>query len=224
LTPGHGPLPEAAPPGIVRYTRAARWYHLFVYVTTLLLLATGWWLLAGREGQPSPLARALGAPDAFLHTWTGWLLCAGALAGAVAGARAARHFVVESLRARPGDGTWLRAWPRAALSGRFPDHDGAFDPGQRAANVVIALGLVAAAGSGAGLALVHGGDAFVWLLKVHKGATYVLTPVLAGHIIVAAGVLPGYRGVWRAMHLDGRVPKDVARRLWPGWTRRRPGA
>jgi len=33
-------------------------------------------------------------------------------------------------------------------------------------------------------------------------------------------VLPGYRGVWRSMHLGGRLHADVARRLWPAWLER----
>jgi cytochrome b subunit of formate dehydrogenase len=35
---------------IERYPRSARRFHTAIYVVTLLLLATGWWLLAGREG------------------------------------------------------------------------------------------------------------------------------------------------------------------------------
>jgi A/G-specific adenine glycosylase len=42
-----------------------------------------------------------------------------------------------------------------------------------------------------------------------------ITPVLLGHIVIAAGVLPGYRGVWRSMHLGGRLRKDTADRVWP---------
>lgn len=81
--------------------------------------------------------------------------------------------------------------------------------------------LAALAASGAGLAVVHGGPAFVWLLRVHRWSTYALTPVLAGHVVIACGALPGYRGVWRAMHLGGRVDGRVARRLWPEWGERR---
>ena len=50
---------------------------------------------------------------------------------------------------------------------------------------------------------------------LHRWATFVVTPVIVGHIVIAAGVLPGYRGVWRSMHLGGRLPADVARRIWP---------
>jgi len=44
--------------------------------------------------------------------------------------------------------------------------------------------------------------------------------VIAGHVLVAIGVLPGYRGVWRSMHLGGRVADETAHRVWPGWTER----
>ena len=39
-------------------------------------------------------------------------------------------------------------------------------------------------------------------------------------MIVAMGILPGYRGVWRSMHLGGKLPTEVAHRLWPGWSER----
>jgi hypothetical protein len=39
-------------------------------------------------------------------------------------------------------------------------------------------------------------------------------------VLVAIGVLPGYRGVWRAMFGGGRVREETARRVWPGWTER----
>ena len=61
------------------------------------------------------------------------------------------------------------------------------------------------------------GPVFVWLQSVHRWATYLITPVLLGHILIASGVLPGYRGVARAMHLGGRLRRDVAQRIWPGW-------
>jgi hypothetical protein len=37
--------------------------------------------------------------------------------------------VRETFRLRRGDGRWLLHWPRAALTGRFPDHDGTSIPG-----------------------------------------------------------------------------------------------
>lgn len=85
------------------------------------------------------------------------------------------------------------------------------------AMVVLLLALVV---SGVGLVVVSGGPAFVWYNRIHTWSTYLLTPVLIGHIVIAAGVLPGYRGAWRAMHLGGRLRARVAARLWPAWLER----
>lgn len=206
------------PDGVVaRHTRKARWYHAAVYTVTAILSATGWWLLTGHEGEPSPLARIARTADPELHTLVGWSLVALGLSAPLFATKGARTFVRESLSFEPSDLSWFRAWPRAALDGRFAHHEGSFDPGQRVANVVMVTGLALLAASGAGLAVVHGGDAFVWLLRVHKWTTYVVTPVIGGHVLIAAGLVPGYRGVWRSMHWRGRLRGDVARRLWPAW-------
>jgi cytochrome b subunit of formate dehydrogenase len=205
---------------VERYNRRTRWLHAGVYLTVLVLLATGWWLLLGREGDPSPLARATGMPDTSLHTGVGWVLVGVAVVGLVFGARAVRTFVVESVRFGRHDLAWFSRWPAALRSGRFGWHDGHFDPGQRVANIAITLGLLAVIGSGAGMALLHGGPAFVWLVRIHRWSTYLLTPVLLGHILIASGVLPGYRGAWRAMHLGGRLNRTVAHRIWPAWLER----
>jgi cytochrome b subunit of formate dehydrogenase len=202
---------------VERNNRRTRWFHAGVYLLVLLLLATGWWLLAGREGQPSPLARLTGEPDTTVHQWVGWAFLGLGAVGAVLGWRAARTLIGDSVRFRRSDLRWVARWPVALLTGRFPRHEGHFDPGQRVMNLVVLILLVVLVGSGVGLTQVVGGPAFVWLTRLHKWATYVVTPVLLGHILVASGVLPGYRGVWRAMHLGGRLPARVARRLWPAW-------
>jgi formate dehydrogenase subunit gamma len=64
---------------------------------------------------------------------------------------------------------------------------------------------------------------FVVLAQVHKWTTYVVTALILGHVLVASGILPGYRGVWRSMHLGGRLDARVARRLWPAWWSRNSG-
>ncbi|HEX6473287.1 MAG TPA: cytochrome b/b6 domain-containing protein [Streptosporangiaceae bacterium] len=215
-----GPGDRADPEVVQRYSRPVRWFHAGVYVSVLLLLITGWWLLAGNEGKPSPLSRLFGTPDTTLHKDVGWALAALAVAGIALGPRVVRTFVVESLRFRRPDGRWFIAWPAAILTGRFSRHEGHFDPGQRIMNVLLTLGLVILVGSGIGLVEVHGGSAFVVFAKMHKWSTYAVTALLAGHILVAAGVLPGYRGVWRSMHFGGRLRAGVARRLWPGWFER----
>lgn len=205
---------------VERYGRPVRWFHAGVYVGVLLLLATGWWLLTGREGDPSPLALLTTVADAQLHTLVGWALTVLAGVGMLLGVRAARTFVAESLRFRASETSWFARWPAAIFTGRFARHEGHFDPGQRIMNVAVTLSLLALVGSGAGLAAVSGGPVFVWLVRIHTWSTYVVTPLLAGHVLVASGVLPGYRGVWRSMHLGGRLRADVARRLWPGWLER----
>jgi formate dehydrogenase subunit gamma len=185
-----------------------------------VLLVTGVWLLVGEEGVPSPLSRLTGVADTRLHVWVGWSFTGLVAAGLLFGARAAAGFLFESVRYRRSDLAWFRGWPAALVTGRFPRHDGHFDPGQRVANIAIVLALITVTASGIAMALLHGGPAFLWLVPVHRWSTYVLIPLLAGHILIASGVLPGYRGVWRSMHLGGRLDASVARRLWPGWAER----
>ena len=205
---------------IQRYSRGTRWFHAATYITVLVLLGTGWWLLLGNEGDPSPLARLVRLPDTTLHTWIGWALAALAALAVTVGVRAARTFAAETLRYDRGDLRWFLRWPAGLISGRFRRHEGHFDPGQRVANVVLVLALAALVGSGVGLAVLAGGPGFVLMRQIHRWATWLITPVLIGHIVIASGVLPGYRGVARAMHLGGRLPIEVARRVWPAWAER----
>src|SRR5207253_4407561 len=128
---------------VERYPRSARRYHPAIYVLTLLLLATGWWLLTGREGQPSPLAQLTGVPDVQLHVWLGWGLLIVAVAPLPFAIRGVARFVRETFRYDRGDLRWLAHLPLAVITGRFPRHEGHFDPGQRIANVAI-VGLLVA--------------------------------------------------------------------------------
>lgn len=205
---------------VERYSRKARWFHAGIYLTVLVLLGTGWWLLLGQEGNPSPLSRLTGRPDTQLHTWVGWVMTAIVVAGLVVGTRAAATFAAESMRFRRSDLGWFLSWPKALLTGRFARHEGHFDPGQRIANIVLVAILVTLVVSGVGMALLHGGPAFAVLVRVHRWSTYAVTPVLLGHILIAAGIVPGYRGVWRSMHLGGHLDVEVARRVWPAWLER----
>jgi cytochrome b subunit of formate dehydrogenase len=217
-SPGPGDREDSE--AVQRYSRPVRWFHAGIYLSVLILLGTGWWLLAGKEGDPSPLARLLGMADTTLHKDVGWALAALTGAGILLGPRAVRTFVVDSLRFRRPEWRWFIAWPAALLTGRFSRHEGHFDPGQRIMNILLTLSLLALVGSGIGLVELHGGPTFVVLNRMHKWSTYAVTLLLAGHILVAAGILPGYRGAWRSMHLGGRQRVGVARRLWPGWLER----
>jgi cytochrome b subunit of formate dehydrogenase len=211
---------EPARTYVVRNNRRTRWFHAGVYVIALLLLGTGLWLLGGQEGRPSVLARLTNMPDTQLHTWMGWAFTGLSALGVILGWRAAITIARSSVRFQRGDLQWFARWPRALLTGQFRRHSGHFDPGQRIMNFML-IGLLAALiGTGVGLATNPIGLTFVWLDRVHRWATYLFIPALLGHVVVAAGILPGYRGVWRAMHLGGRLPVDVARRLWPDWTAR----
>jgi cytochrome b subunit of formate dehydrogenase len=207
---------------IERYRRRVRRFHTAVYVVTLLLLGSGWWLLAGGEGQPTPIARLTGIPDAVLHVWVGWALLVLGLLPLVVGLRGVIGFVRETLRYDRGDAGWLLRWPIGVVTGRFGRHEGHFDPGQRVANIAIVGLLVLLVGTGIGLVFVHVGPLFAILALVHRLATIAFTIVIAGHILIASGVLPGYKGVWRSMH-GGRLRLETARRIWPGWTERQSG-
>jgi formate dehydrogenase subunit gamma len=203
-----------------RHGRRARRFHLASYLVTLPLVVTGWWISLGGEGRPSPIARVLGTGDVTVHLWLGRALLVLALLPLVLGRRGLATFVRETARVDRGDATWWRRWPGAAFTGRFARHEGRFDPGQRVANVAIVGGLLVLTVTGIGLSAVHGGPMFVWLDRAHRAAALVVTLAIAGHLVIAFGLVPGYRGAWRAMHLGGRVPEPVARRLWPAWVER----
>jgi cytochrome b subunit of formate dehydrogenase len=209
-----------APRTLRRTSRGARLLHAGGYLTTLALLLTGWWLFAGGEGRPSPLARILGAPDTGVHVWFGWGLAAILVLPLLIRRRGVFAFVRETFRSDPGDGRWWLKWPAGAMTGRFARHEGHFDPGQRVANILMVGGLLVLTATGIGMTLLHGGPLFALLGWIHRWATFAITPVLAAHLLVAIGVLPGYRGVWRAMHIGGWVSEETARRLWPGWAER----
>jgi formate dehydrogenase subunit gamma len=211
---------DPATNGLPRTSRNARRLHAAAYLTTLALLGTGWWLWAGGEGNPSPLARLTGVADARIHVWVGRGLVVVVVLPLLRWWRAVVAFVRETIRVDRGDARWWRRWPVGALTGQFGRHEGHFDPGQRVANVLIVGGLLTLVVTGLGMTLLHGGEVFAWMAKLHRWTTYAITPVLLGHIVVAVGVLPGYRGVWRAMHGSGRVREDTARRVWPGWAER----
>ncbi|HEX6425050.1 MAG TPA: cytochrome b/b6 domain-containing protein [Acidimicrobiales bacterium] len=203
------------PGAVVRNNRATRWFHAATFLVTAVLLATGWWLRTGHEGSPSLLAEVAGRSDADLHRQAGWASVALAGAGVTLGVRAAWTFVRETLRVDRGDARWFRRWPVGALAGRFAPHAGHFDPGQRLANVAFVATLGTIIGTGVAMTTLSGGPVFASLVRVHRVATYVLTALVAGHLLVVAGVLPGYRGAWRAM-IGGRgVAAETARRLWP---------
>lgn len=198
-----------------RNNRRTRWLHAAVALTVIVLLVTGWWLATGHEGRPSVLARIARQSDVDLHRRTGWALVALFALALTAGVRGAVTFVRETVRVDRGDLRWFARWPIGALTGRFGKHRGHFDPGQRLANIAFAVTLAVLVGTGIGMTTLHGGSTFARLVRLHRAATWVLVVLVVGHVLLAIGILPGYRGAWRAMHLRGRTPIATVRRLWP---------
>ncbi len=217
------PVGRSGTATIERNRRGTRWLHAGIYGSTLALLATGGWLWLGREGDPSPPARLTGSSDITLHKIIGVALAALGAIGVVFWLCRLGGFLRETFRWDAGDLRWLLRWPVAVFTGRFGRHEGDFDPGQRLANLILVGGLLILVLSGLGLLLVHGGPIFVVLHWVHLLVTFPVTGMIIGHVLIASGVLPGYRGAWRAMHLGGRLPVAVARRLWPAWLERQLG-
>lgn len=203
---------------IERYNRRTRLFHAAIYIGVLIELVSGWWFILG-DYRPSFVADLTGIGDQEVHEYLGLLLILVAIVGCGLGWRAVRTFTAESLRFRSSDVRWFRRWPRAIRTGRFEYHDGHFDPGQRIANIVMTLTLTALLLTGVG-ALYLPRSLAVASFDLHRWAAFLITPVLLGHIIVAAGILPGYQGAWRSMHLGGHLPTDVARRIWPEWLER----
>ncbi|MGH9209542.1 MAG: cytochrome b/b6 domain-containing protein [Acidimicrobiales bacterium] len=200
---------------VQRYNRLTRWLHTGTYVLTLFLLFTGWWLWRGEEGNASIVAQWLDLSDIEAHKSAGWALGGLLAVGIVLGIRGTVTFVRETFRANRGDSRWFLRWPVGALTGRFAPHRGHFDPGQRILNVAMAGSLGTVIVSGIVLTQLKGGSTFALVTRTHRYASYVLAPLVLGHILVAAGILPGYRGAWRGMHLRGRVRDETVRRLWP---------
>jgi cytochrome b subunit of formate dehydrogenase len=198
----------------VRNNLATRGFHAATVVIVGVLLGTGWWLRTGHEGRPSLLADVLDEPDTEIHRIGGWVLVAVAGVGVTLGIRGTWTFVRETVRVDRGDGRWFARWPVGVMTGRMAPHRGHFDPGQRLLNLGIVASLGALVVSGIALTTLKGGPTFATMVRVHRGATYVISALVAGHLVVVSGILPAYRGVWRAM-VTGHVPRPTARRLWP---------
>jgi cytochrome b subunit of formate dehydrogenase len=218
------PLPVITTDRVLRNGPGARRFHSGVYLITGFLMFSGLSLLG--EGAPG-LEALLGGhvAAAHWHRWIGFALIGLALLVMAFRPRASSRFLGNSVRFRRSEIAWFTTYPRFVLrpSRHSPArHDGHFDPGQRVMNVVIVLSFVVLSATGILLSFPQAftPTAFAWSLRVHKFATWVLIAAVAGHVLVATGVLRAYRGVWRAMHRDGRVPAPLAHRLWPAWAER----
>jgi cytochrome b subunit of formate dehydrogenase len=178
------------------------------------------------EGRPA-LEAILGGhvAAAHWHRWIGFGFIGAALLVAAVRPGASGRFVSDSVRFARGDLRWFASYPMFVLRpGRHrpAPHRGHFDPGQRLMNCVIVLSFLVLSVTGVVMSFPQlvVPEAFAWSLRLHRVATWALAAGVTGHVVVASGILPGYRGVWRAMHGDGRVPARLARILWPRWADR----
>jgi cytochrome b subunit of formate dehydrogenase len=162
------------------------------------------------------------------HRWVGFGLLSLGVVVAVMRPRAATWFLAQSWRFGRQDLEWFARHPRFLLrpSRNAPaPHDGHFDPGQRVFNLVVMVSLLALAATGSVMSFPQRfvPAAFAVSLQIHLVATWILGVAVAGHLVVVSGVFRGYRGVWRAVHRDGRVAAALGETLWPTWAREEAG-
>lgn len=209
---------------LLRNRPAARRLHAAVYLLTGFLFLSGLAVLG--EGSPA-LEGLFGGhvATARWHRWVGFGLVGLGLVVASLRPGTSAWFLSESVRFGRRDLDWFVRHPRFLLrpSRHAPaPHEGHFDPGQRVFNLVVVVSLVALAATGAVMSFPQRflPAAFAASLQIHQAATWVLGIAVVGHLVVVSGVFRGYRGVWRAMHRDGRVAAALGEALWPKWAKR----
>jgi formate dehydrogenase subunit gamma len=192
-----------------------------LYLLTFLLLFSGVAVLG--EGIRT-LEGVLGGhvEAARRHHRLGYVLLTGGGLVLLLRPRACARFLVESVRFRRAELGWFGSYPAflfRPFRNRPARHEGHFDPGQRLFNLLVLVSLIALSSTGVLMSFPRAfvPAVFAWSLRVHRAATWALTAGVAGHVVVASGILPAYRGTWRAMHGGGRVPRELAERLWPRW-------
>jgi cytochrome b subunit of formate dehydrogenase len=210
---------------VLRNRRSARRLHAGTYLVTAYLFLSGISLLG--EGRPS-LEALLGGhlAAAQWHRWVGYGLIGAAALVIALRPRSSGRFLADSVRFRGEDLRWFASYPAFLLRpSRNPParHGGHFDPGQRVFNVTVVVALAALSISGVLMSFPQAFTpaTFAWSLRIHRLAMWAIAAAVTGHVLVASGVTAAYRGVWRAMHGDGRVSRELAERLWPGWAEHR---
>jgi formate dehydrogenase subunit gamma len=212
---------------LLRNRPVARRLHAAVYLLTGFLFLSGLAVLG--EGRPAIEALLGGhVAAARWHRWVGFGLMGLGVLVAVLRPGTSTWFLAESARFGRRDLVWFVRHPRFLLRpARYASarHDGHFDPGQRVFNVVVVVSLLVLAVTGAVMSFPQRfvPVAFAASLQIHRAITWVLGIAVAGHLVVVSGLFRGYRGVWRAMHSDGRVRITLAQVLWPEWARDQEG-
>ncbi|MGH2404355.1 MAG: cytochrome b/b6 domain-containing protein [bacterium] len=209
---------------ILRNGPGARSLHAAVIITAAFLLVSGVALMWGLSSVQDVLGGHVAAGR--WHRWIGFgVIIALGLLVPVLRFHDASRFVSESVRFRRADLRWFLSYPLFVLRPSrhgLPWHAGHFDPGQRALNIAFVAAFIALSVTGLLMAFPDRFQPFVfaWSLRVHRIATLVFVGLAMAHIVVASGLLPAYRGTWRAMWGSGRVDRSLAQRLWPGWAER----
>lgn len=158
------------------------------------------------------------------HKYVGWAL-AGWGVVALVRPKAVGRFFAEIARFTRQDLRWLAVAPLTIPGFKpFPRQEGHLDPGQRVMGwAIIVLAII---GTVSGSLIIFScspacGQVYLVSFYAHRASIAMLGFVLIAHVVVSVGLPKPYRGVWHAMHGNGRVPTDVAHRLWPAWAERK---
>lgn len=209
---------------LLRHGRGTRIAHAINAVTVIVLLVTG---LALGDRLTDGIEALLGGH--LVINGTHRLLGLGFAAAVVLVPLGARQRVTglirDTLIFRSGDGRWFPAFLKFYWHhgrGQAPFHDGRFDPAQRIAflGILTCCALLAASGVYMYWLPDWGRTLFVIVINTHVYAAWVLIVLLMLHVTAGLGLPRTHRGLARAMFGDGKVPARLARKLWPGWTRR----
>lgn len=209
---------------VLRNAWRARGLHTALFLAAGFLLVSGvaflWEVFAVQDLLGGHVAAAR------WHRWVGMgLVVTLGLLVPLLRPRAVLTFIRESIRFSRPELRWFRSYPGFALGlsrHTLPRHGGHFDPGQRLFNLALVAAFLALSVTGVLMAFPDRFQplVFAWSLRIHRIATWLFVALAAAHILVASGLLPGYRGVWRAMLGSGRVDRSLALGLWPGWVER----
>lgn len=215
-------MPEH-PPTLLRHGGATRLAHVVLALVVGVLIVGG---LGVAERLPDELISLFGGHTrlATVHRNTGLAVGFALLVLALVAPGRLIGLLADVLQPHRGRVRWLCAFLRYSLHRRrsSPWHDGRFDPLQRLVFLVLGGSLLVLVVSG-GVIYASPPQArllLAWAIRLHGAAAVALIGAVCLHVFSGSGLLPSHRGVARAMLGDGRVSLVVARRLWPGWTRR----
>lgn len=209
---------------ILRHGRLTRWLHGIDAALVLILLLSG---LALGDRLDECLVELAGGHEGIndLHQYLGVGFVAAVLALTVLLPRRVLHLLRDAGTFSRGDGRWMWAFMRHYFQPHrqpAPFHDGRFDPAQRVVLLGIGLGVLLVGISGVIVYALPdlGRDAFRVTIRTHIAGAWLLLGCVVVHVVAGIGLPHTHRGLVRAMFGDGRVRLQLARTLWPGWTRR----